>query len=224
VAKQIVSNFKQSVSNGCVSKIWRIQNVRLWRWYYLYRQEIAERNQGEANEKLVWHGTDINNIDDIVQNGFDFRLSRDGAIGSGIYFAASAVTSLSYVRNGQKMLLCRTALGQSAAGRRGYRRPPERYRGILFDSVDGNLSGDAMFCIFDNRQSYPEWVIEYSSQPQNFNPFGFTNASLFNNIVVPTSIQLPPVAQQFNVPQITFPANTPPHQPPPTKHPVFSFQ
>jgi len=208
-AQHICSNFKNSVSHCVISKIWRIQNLRLWRWYYLFRQELAERNQGDSNERLVWHGTDIDNIDDIAQNGFDFRLARDGAIGSGIYFAASAATSLNYVRNGQKMLLCRTALGQTTTGRRSLRRPPEKSPGSLYDSVDGCLGTEAMFCIFDNRQSYPEWVIEYNTDHlyQNYPSHGFTfnftpaaappltTKSLFNAIVVPQSFTVQQPAQ-----------------------------
>jgi len=153
--------------NGNVLRLWRIQNQRLWRWYYLMKQDISKRSWSlDANEKLVWHGTDINNIDDIIKNGFDIRLARDGAIGQGIYFAASASTSLSYVKNGDKMLLCRVALGNTTGGQRNLRRPPQAKPGVLYDSVEGRIGDDTMFCLFDNYQCYPEFVIEYQILPQ----------------------------------------------------------
>jgi hypothetical protein len=164
LAVDIIKNFLEKL-NGNVLRLWRIQNLRLWRWYYLMKQEILQRSV-DANEKLVWHGTDINNIDDIVSNGFDVRLARDGAIGQGIYFAASAGTSLSYVKNGDRMILCRVALGNTTTGHRSLRRPPLIKPGLLYDSVDGRIGDDTMFCLFDNRQCYPEFVIEYQLLPQ----------------------------------------------------------
>jgi len=101
-----------------------------------------------------------------VLNGFDIRLARDGAIGQGIYFAASASTSLSYVKNGDRMLLCRVLLGNTTTGHRNLRRPPQVKPGVLYDSVEGRIGDDSMFCIFDNRQCYPEFVLEYQQLPQ----------------------------------------------------------
>jgi len=163
ISISISQNLLRTLPRTRVTNIWRIQNLKLWRWYFLYRQEIGERHpHRDSNERLVWHGTDINNIDDIVQIGFDFRLARQGAIGSGIYFAASALTSHGYVRNGNRMLLCRLAIGQTTPGHVQLRRPPPLdNNGNLYDSVCGQLSGDEIYCVFDNRQAYPEWVIEY---------------------------------------------------------------
>jgi len=174
--------------------------------------------------KLVWHGTDINNIDDIVKNGFDFRLAREsGALGSGIYFAASACTSLSYVKNVYRMILCRTVLGKTTQGHRNLRRPPERARGCLYDSVEGWLGNDAMFCVFDNHQSYPEWVVEFDTtetqQPQQLQQPQQTS-SIFHNIVIPAHHYIPPLQMppiQFAISNTPVPSTT-------TKHPVFSYQ
>jgi len=196
--------------------------MRLWRWYFLFKQETCDKNFGDANEKLVWHGTDINNIDDIVKNGFDFRLAREsGALGSGIYFAASACTSLSYIKNGYRMLLCRTVLGKTTQGHRNLRRPPEKSRGCLYDAVEGCLGTDAMFCIFDNHQSYPEWVIEFDTtetQPQTQQQ---TSSSIFHNIVIPSHHYITPLPQ-LQFPKSNVISNT--NVPPSAKHPVFSYQ
>jgi hypothetical protein len=52
-------------------------------------------------------------------------------------------------------------LGDVGKGKHGLRRPPNKYgstKGDLHDSV-GNGSG--VFVIFDNFQSYPEYIITY---------------------------------------------------------------
>jgi len=59
------------------------------------------------------------------------------------------------------MLLCRIAIGKTTPGHAHLRRPPTDNTGNLYDSVYAQLSGDDIYCVFDNRQAYPEWVIEY---------------------------------------------------------------
>eukprot|EP00803_Ostreobium_quekettii_P010434 evm.model.scf_4.3 EVM.evm.TU.scf_4.3 scf_4:99448-108868(-) len=56
------------------------------------------------------------------------------------------------------MLLCRVALGRSARGQLGLRKPPEG-----FDSVTDATRNHSMYAIFDNAQAYPEYVIYYQA-------------------------------------------------------------
>jgi hypothetical protein len=89
-----------------------------------------------------------------------------GAIGAGVYFGYSSATSSGYVvHNGGKwgvhrMLYCRVTLGSVGIGKNGLRRPPEKSKGKLYDSVGTNV----MAVIFDNNQSYPEYVIHYKNK------------------------------------------------------------
>jgi len=83
-----------------ITSIQRIQNKKLWFWYYLKRQEISSKklNNGQSNEQWLFHGSAPQNILNISKEGFDHRLSKStGAIGLGVYFACSAKTSLSYL-------------------------------------------------------------------------------------------------------------------------------
>ena len=56
------------------------------------------------------------------------------------------------------MLLCRVALGKIAEGSPDLRRPPPG-----FDSVCRKLDlhRNDIFAVFDNSQSYPEYIIHY---------------------------------------------------------------
>ncbi len=56
------------------------------------------------------------------------------------------------------MLYCRVTLGSVGPGKHGLRRPPEKAKGVLYDSVG---TPNVMYVIFDNNQSYPEYVIHY---------------------------------------------------------------
>jgi hypothetical protein len=66
--------------------------------------------------------------------------------------------------NSVALLYCRVALGSHVPGSSGLRRPPQRPGSTkLYDSVSGHLQGSRTYCIFDNNQSYPEYVIYYQN-------------------------------------------------------------
>ncbi len=77
-----------------------------------------------------------------------FSSILQGAIGAGIYFAVSSATSSGYVSvskwNTKKMLYCRVTLGSVAPGKAGLRRPPEKSKGKLYDSVGDHHTMYAM--------------------------------------------------------------------------------
>jgi poly [ADP-ribose] polymerase 7/11/12/13 len=62
----------------------------------------------------------------------------------------------------KKMLMCRVALGEVGQGKHGLRRPPSKpgKKGDLYDSVS---NGSNVFVIFDNHQSYPEYIVTFST-------------------------------------------------------------
>ncbi|KAJ8298128.1 hypothetical protein KUTeg_024659 [Tegillarca granosa] len=84
----------------------------------------------EINEHYFFHGTDVDNVDVIVSQGFDCRLARGGRVGSGIYGAERSAKSNTYVdsnSNGEsKMFLLRMCLGDVYVTKENveYSRPP----------------------------------------------------------------------------------------------------
>jgi len=124
-------------------------------------------------------------LDDILKNGIDTRVADlNGLLGSGVYFAKdSSVADGHCTKNrggSKKALLCRVALGDVGNGQQGLRRPPEKQKGwkntiVQYDPFNYDVpktTGAAVslydstgkgneYCIFENRQSYPEYIIEY---------------------------------------------------------------
>jgi len=162
--KDICSEFLKGLPGSNIVRIERNQNTTLWMWYFLRRQLVGQNNKGVPNEQLLFHGSRVDAYDVIMKDGLDHRVANlGGAIGAGIYFAPSSGTSAGYVsgqKRGQakKMLYCRVTLGSVGPGSQGLRRPPEKSKGVLYDSVG---SPPTMFVIFDNHQSYPEYMIHY---------------------------------------------------------------
>jgi len=160
----VVRNFKRGAPRATVTQIVRNQNRSLWTWFYLRREEMALKNNGYINERMLYHGSRNDATMIICREGFDARVANlNGAIGAGTYFATSSSTSLGYLprnRNGVKaMLVCRVVLGRVGEGKRGLRRPPTGHNGKLLDSVGSEQSG--MYCVFDNHQCIPEYIIYF---------------------------------------------------------------
>lgn len=63
-----------------------------------------------------------------------------------------------FLADGLAMLLCRVALGKVTAGSPTLRRAPPG-----FDSVRSQTTQelDEVYAVFDNNQSYPEYIIHY---------------------------------------------------------------
>jgi len=156
-----VSNAFQRSMGNYISKIERVQNKNLWNFYNLKKNMMDNRNYG-SNERFLFHGSKTNAYDLIVRDGFDHRVSNlNGALGAGIYFAAEANTSSTYVTGyNKRMLYCRVLVGSSGPGSNGLRRPPVMPgSNLLYDSVTRN---NTIYALFDNHQAYPEYIIYYN--------------------------------------------------------------
>lgn len=76
-------------------RVYRIQNTAVYRQYWTQRTTVANRNAGQVDEALLWHGASRDATAAIVKEGFDMRLSEvNNAMGPGIYFAEDALLSL----------------------------------------------------------------------------------------------------------------------------------
>jgi len=150
--------FQRSMRNQ-ISKIERIQNKALWNFFSMKKNTMDSKSG--SNERYLFHGSKTNAYDLIIRDGFDHRVSNlNGALGAGIYFAAEASTSSSFVKGyNKRMLYCRVLLGSCGPGSNGLRRPPNKPgSNELYDSVHQT---NTIFALFDNTQAYPEYVIYY---------------------------------------------------------------
>lgn len=54
------------------------------------------------------------------------------------------------------MLLSRVALGRTVKGSSHFRRPPEGFDACIHSHSQGNI-----YCVYDNAQAYPEYIVTY---------------------------------------------------------------
>ena len=170
--KDVLAHFKKTISVAKVKilSITRLQNYALYKFYAMTRDHIASRNKGDAGELLLWHGARLRqNMEAIIQYGFDMRVANSGSVGLGIYFAVKAqYSNCGYVLQNpdksKEMFLCRVVCGSHTQGVGGSRRPPPKDpknpTGDLYDSVT-NGKPPIMHVVFNNWQAYPEYVIHY---------------------------------------------------------------
>lgn len=137
--------------------------------------EETNGTKNGANEMNLFHGTKPDIIQTVCAHNLDMRMAGTnvGAIlGNGTYFSSAAEMSDRYAtpdpNTGNKfMLQCRVLVGRWTRGQPGLRRPPEMPRTAsdgnvrLYDSCVDNVQNPKTFCIFDNVQYYPEYIIEY---------------------------------------------------------------
>ncbi|CDW57235.1 tankyrase 1 [Trichuris trichiura] len=160
-----------------VVKVDKVFNRRLWERYIRRRDDVAEENSGQHNEKLLFHGSPF--VHAIVQKGFDERHAYIGGMfGAGIYFAEHSSKSNQYVHGIgggtgclahkdkscyvclRYLLLCRVTLGKSfvhSASMKLAHAPPGHH------SILGRPSSAGL--------AYPEYVI-YRGEQANFFPYG----------------------------------------------------
>ena len=126
----------------------------------------------EPEERQLFHGAKSDTVDAICQQGFDWRMcgKHGTSYGKGSYFACKAnysdrytssqVTSRSY----KQMFLARVLVGSYTIGNSSLTRPPPKDPStphVLFDSCCDNKTNPSLFVVFENGQSYPEFLITY---------------------------------------------------------------
>lgn len=137
----------------------------------------------EIQEKQLFHGTDIKNVDYICKYNFDVRLAgqHGSTYGKGIYFARYAAYADGYSKSSSKPLpvyggetqrvhsgktkiifLARVMTGKPVVGRSHFQKPDHGSPENLHDSCVNDVSHPNIFVIFDPNQIYPEYVIQYS--------------------------------------------------------------
>jgi hypothetical protein len=144
----------------------------------------AGRLEGEANEAYLWHATPRAIAEKIQEHDFDTHKSGTAngqVLGRGIYLAESPSLSDEYAVKGPQgrycMLLVRAVLGKVHATRRF-----SKWRGkklvmttfttklvkkgecdsVIGDRALGNRKGIREYCVANNTQLYPEYLILYN--------------------------------------------------------------
>ncbi|KAI3366730.1 hypothetical protein L3Q82_009402 [Scortum barcoo] len=163
--------------------ICRIQNLDLLEMYCRKKKQLMRiHGVKEIQERILFHGTNISNVDSICKYNFDLRLSGQHGhlLGKGIYFAKHAAFADRYSvaskdplllyggetrgvqgENTKIIFLARVIVGQSTVGRDHFQKPDHGSSENSHDSCVNNLSYPTVFVIFDPNQIYPEYLIQY---------------------------------------------------------------
>ncbi|XP_074481552.1 protein mono-ADP-ribosyltransferase PARP11-like [Sebastes fasciatus] len=164
-----------------IVSISRIQNLDLWDIYCRKKKQLM-RIQGvkEIQERRLFHGTEITNVDSICKYNFDIRIARHGMYGTGIYFAQHAAYADNYSTGGTDPLplyggetrgvkgeytkiifLARVIVGKSTVGQRLFKKPDHGSSENSHYSCVDDIKHPKIFVIFDPNQIYPEYLIQY---------------------------------------------------------------
>ncbi|KAG9330437.1 hypothetical protein JZ751_025342, partial [Albula glossodonta] len=167
--QKILALFSQTMARFNIHRIERIQNKSLWEVFQWQKDQMKKHNAGKnANEKLLFHGTDSKHIDAICRENFDWRIcgTHGTAYGKGSYFARDAKYSHGYTSSSgaKTMFVCRVLVGSYTKGNSSYLRPPSKDGGdvLFYDSCVDDIHNPSIFVVFEKHQVYPEYLLHYS--------------------------------------------------------------
>lgn len=163
-----------------ITSIKEILNEKIFQKYKQQRENIKGENNGDANERLLFHGSfDVNKL---VLRGFDERYaSWTGMFGPGLYFAQDSSKSNQYTfgLNGpckehkdkncylceRKLLYCQVALGNSKKVTEvsSFFHAPIGHHSVsaLPDIIGRDLLNYPEYIIYRGEQAYPLYLIKY---------------------------------------------------------------
>ncbi|XP_046559114.1 protein mono-ADP-ribosyltransferase PARP14-like isoform X2 [Haliotis rubra] len=160
-----------------ISKIERIQIPHLYRQYQIEMQTVQKEHPSKDNERIMWHGTDVEAVPNINKYGFNRSYSGKNAtlFGQGVYFAVVAsISSMDKYSpqdtSGNKYVYrARVLTGRYTKGDATMRDAPRVYRtgSVRYTSTTNDTSRPSLFCIYRDTHSYPEYLISFQlSMPQ----------------------------------------------------------
>lgn len=173
---RVQGQFNLTLPQMKVTKIYRIQNKRLWDEYCKCCRTMMKVNEGILKEEMLFHGTRKNKPEMIYQDdsGFDMRHSAQGVWGRGNYFASNSCYSdcYAYSEKGTKKMFAAwvlTGICFDSPPDSTLIKPPERQRSdatedkvkCRYDSVTGVTGGTRVYVTYDNSHAYPAYLIVY---------------------------------------------------------------
>ena len=178
-----------SVLNSC-TRLWCVSYLVYWSFsFFRKRSRMAKKAGKDPEERQLFHGTKADTVEAICQQGFDWRVcGKHGTVyGKGSYFACKASYSHGYTANQfissshKHMFLARVLVGSYTSGNSSLTRPPPKdptNPHVLFDSCCDNKTNPSLFVVFENGQSYPEYLITYA-----WSYIAFRNTEGVENVV-----------------------------------------
>ncbi len=177
---RIESRMKETMNDIKIDKIERVQNLRVWNHYAFRRRMLQQQLIDKPNlqiEMELFYGTRETHPNEIYNGeyGFDVAFSAGGLWGTGICFSMNASDSCqnySYqLPNGKRQVFLAQVLTGEVCDYKDkhdqtLRRPPRKNESISggrYNSVSGVTGGDQVYIVYENRVSYPTFLITFSS-------------------------------------------------------------
>ena len=111
-------------------------------------------------EKTLFHGTNWNAFEKIIQRGFDPDLNKRSRYGKGIYFATNAITSHHYtvcnIEGKRILLVCKVIVGKYGQGTKDAVLDVNQY-----DSFTDNILSPSIFATPQRFHCFPYCYIVY---------------------------------------------------------------
>lgn len=169
-----------------IVSVQRIQNMAMWQSYIVKRKTVIDRDKSlvgasglkqalyRFERRWLWHGTNEDSVEKIVQQGFNRSFCGKNATyyGKGVYFARDASYSYDDTysppnSSGHKYVLaCSVVVGEFCKGLQDARTPDLRdaTRNILYDSTVNDLSNPILYVTYHDAQAYPEYLIIFKEK------------------------------------------------------------
>jgi len=173
---EVTTAFMATVPSGATVKgVERVQNVSMWQTYAVKRQTILSREQGVDSGRLerrwLFHGTNTEVLDKIIQQGFNRSFCGKNATmyGKGVYFARDARYSCSKTYSVpdscgvQHMFACRVTVGEYVGGVKDALTPGVRVGNVLYDSTVDVMDDPNLFVCYHDSQAYPDYIIHFTT-------------------------------------------------------------
>lgn len=174
-----------------IVKVERVQNLAMFQSYIVKRQTVCYRETGEQDtlspeiqqkalrrfeRRWLWHGTNPDAVEKILNQGFNrsFCGKNATAYGKGVYFARDASYSAHQTYSApdrygnQYMIACSVCVGEYCRGKHDALTPDVRdaRNHSLYDTTVGLTSSDTManpsiYVTYHDAQAYPEYLITF---------------------------------------------------------------
>ena len=151
-----------------VVRVERNVNESLWKSYAAKRKAMADQDV-PTHEAYAFHGcSSIANLDAILQQNFDPKLSNGGPCGKGIYMSSAIVypiqankaTWTNQEKTQCKIVAARVVLGNCVVGTKELQHAPDGAHSTFTLGMGGHI-----FCVYDAAQIYPELLLNLKKIP-----------------------------------------------------------
>ncbi|CDW87812.1 poly adp-ribose polymerase member 14-like protein [Stylonychia lemnae] len=167
----------------------RFQDKGKWQMFQNELKYIKQKNGQDPLVTYLFHGTRLNNPQDIIQSqdGLDLRFSKQGYFGKALYFTqnlqyvydygfqdqsiigfrnqGNITVAVNNNLNTRKIIMAKVIIGISFdSGHDSSLTHTPLLPGNTskrYDSISGNASGTQVYMIYNNRQAYSEYIITF---------------------------------------------------------------